>query len=686
VSFALQERIQQIELGGQLQKVLPQQVSGLTRLHNLSTKLASTYRLDEAMQAILESIVELHGTHRGLLSLFDPAEGVLYSGAAVGFKPEELSQLAGVPPGAAACGSAFRDRCRVIVDDTESDPLFAAYREQARRVGFRAVHSTPLLSRDGTALGVLSVHFDSPARPTELQIQLADMHARQAADFLERLRAEEALKESRDRLTAIFESSPESIQVIAPDGTLLDLNPTGCRMLQASHLAELLGKSVYEFIAPQDRDRFRAMHQRVCAGVTENMDFQIVGLHGARLDVQTHAVPFSHPRTGKLQQLAITRDITSQTLSQQAQRYLAAVVESSDDAIVTKDLNGIITSWNNGAERLFGYSPAEVIGKPVAILIPQERENEEPEILAKLRRGQRIDHYETVRRRKDGKLLDISLTVSAVRDSHGRIIGASKIARDITELRRTREALTLSRLELEKRVQERTASLQEAIAQMEEFSYSVSHDLRAPVRAMKGYALAALEDYGHCLDARGRNYLERVVRSSSRMERLIHDVLTYSRLARCDIQLQRISLQKLIPDIIQQYPEMQPPQAEIRIRNQLEAVLAHEPLLSQAISNLLSNGVKFVALGVMPILEIWTETRNGRVRLWIEDNGIGIKPEHQRRLFGMFERVHQNKQYEGTGIGLAIVRKAVDRMGGTAGVESDGITGSSFWIELAAAE
>lgn len=378
--------------------------------------------------------------------------------------------------------------------------------------------------------------------------------------------------------------------------------------------------------------------------------------------------------------------------SQAAARFLAAVVESSDDAIITKDLNGTITSWNRAAERIFGYTPQEAIGQPVTMLIPNDRHEEEPEILSRLRRGQRIDHYETIRCRKDGALLDISLTVSPVRGEDGNLIGASKIARDITdrkraerELRETKEQLALTNDNLEQLVAARTSLLREAIAQMEEFSYSVSHDLRAPVRAMHGYAQVILEEYGDRLDARGRDYLDRILRGSARMQRLIHDVLTFSRLARCEISLQPVSLEKLIPDIIQQYPEMQPPLAEIILRRPLHAVQAHEPSLVQAISNLLSNAVKFVTRGTLPTVQVWTEMRNGTVRLWIEDNGIGIKPEYQRRLFGMFERIHTDKTYEGTGIGLAIVRKAVERMGGTAGVESDGMTGSNFWIELPSA-
>ena len=238
---------------------------------------------------------------------------------------------------------------------------------------------------------------------------------------------------------------------------------------------------------------------------------------------------------------------------------------------------------------------------------------------------------------------------------------------------------------LESLVDERTRSLREAIAQMEEFSYSVSHDLRAPVRAIHGYANALIDDYRDQLDTHAHTYLERIVRSSERMDRLIQDILVYSRLSRREIQLEPVSLSKLISEIIFQYPEMQSPQAEIRVVEPLASVIAHEPSLSQAISNLLGNAVKFVPPGRVPQVRIWTETRDGGVRLWIEDNGIGIDPVHQSRLFGMFERIHGGTTYEGTGIGLAIVRKAAERMNGQTGVESDGHTGSRFWIQLPAA-
>jgi PAS domain S-box-containing protein len=353
---------------------------------------------------------------------------------------------------------------------------------------------------------------------------------------------------------------------------------------------------------------------------------------------------------------------------------LATIVEQSDDAIISKDLNGIMKSWNKGAERLFGYTAEEAVGKPVTILIPEERLSEEPAILQRIRSGEHIDHYETVRRRKDGTLLDISLTISPIRDSAGNVIAASKVARDITEKVRAKERL-------EQTVIEQTASLKQAIAQMEEFSYSVSHDLRSPLRAIEGYTRVILEDFRTALPDESKELLEKIRRNVHRMQRLIEDVLTLSRVARVDVHLQALPLRPLIQDILEQNPNLQ--KAKIQLGELSDVlVLAHDILLSQAIFNLLSNAVKFVPPGTQPSIKIWTEPSSSLVRLWIEDNGIGIRPEHQPKLFTMFQRFSQDPRFEGTGIGLAIVRKAVERMGGAVGVQSHGTGGSKFWIEL----
>lgn len=249
-------------------------------------------------------------------------------------------------------------------------------------------------------------------------------------------------------------------------------------------------------------------------------------------------------------------------------------------------------------------------------------------------------------------------------------------------LREAKEALIKTNEDLEKRVHERTASLSEAVAQMEEFSYSVSHDLRAPLRAMSGYADALLNDYGPQLDDTARDYLDRIRRNSSRMEKLTHDVLTYSRVARAEVTLERIDLGRLIRDITSQYTDFQEPAAKIEVDEPLLEVWGHEVTLGQAITNLFSNAIKFVKAGVRPHIKVNTTAADDWIRISVSDNGIGINPAHRGKLFNLFERLHPKGPYAGTGIGLAIVRKAVERMGGRTGVNSDGVNGSEFWIEL----
>lgn len=244
------------------------------------------------------------------------------------------------------------------------------------------------------------------------------------------------------------------------------------------------------------------------------------------------------------------------------------------------------------------------------------------------------------------------------------------------------EELQESRNELEKHVEERTARLKETISELEAFSYSVSHDLRTPLRAMQGYSEFLWEDYSAQLDENGREYLRRILQAASRLDHLVQDILTYSRVARAELEMKEVDLESLLQAVIECYPMLGSSNVEIKTRPPLLHVRGHEGSLTQVFSNLLINAVKFVPNGRKPEVKIWTEARDGSTRVWFEDNGIGIAPEHQERVFKMFEKAPNTKQYEGTGIGLAIVRKAVERMGGRVGVESAVGKGSRFWVEL----
>ena len=233
-------------------------------------------------------------------------------------------------------------------------------------------------------------------------------------------------------------------------------------------------------------------------------------------------------------------------------------------------------------------------------------------------------------------------------------------------------------------IQKLNGELQEANQQLEAFSYSVSHDLRGPLRSLKGFAEILVEDYGDQLDDTARGYLSKLVASSARMEQLTRDLLEYSRIVREEMKLESVSVNKLLGDVFSMNDFLQSSKVEVRIQDNLLPVMAQPTLLSQCLANLLSNAVKFVDSKAKPQVNVRTEPHDDRVRIWIEDNGIGIDPAHHKKVFGIFERVGNVKAHEGTGIGLAIVARAVQRMGGQYGLESALGEGSRFWIELPA--
>lgn len=251
------------------------------------------------------------------------------------------------------------------------------------------------------------------------------------------------------------------------------------------------------------------------------------------------------------------------------------------------------------------------------------------------------------------------------------------------ELHAAQSALHRHAKDLESVVAERTAELRETVAELERFSYSLSHDMRAPLRAMQGFSQIVEEEYGPKLDEEGRNYLKRITAAAQRLDQLIRDVLSYTHVVREDVRLQPIQVAPLLRQLIAENPALQPPLAEVVVENPLLPVMGHEAYLTQCLSNLLTNGVKFVVREKKPRLRIWTEAIDRHhVRLFVRDNGIGIPKEWQARIFGMFERMHPASHYDGTGIGLTIVRKAAERMGGLVGVESEPGHGSVFWIQL----
>jgi signal transduction histidine kinase len=275
----------------------------------------------------------------------------------------------------------------------------------------------------------------------------------------------------------------------------------------------------------------------------------------------------------------------------------------------------------------------------------------------------------------------------ALADRAARAIENAKLyrlAQKEVEERKSAERQVLElNAHLEERVRERTRELQEALLELEAFSYSIAHDLRAPLRSMTGFSEMLAEDYGGKLDEVGRDYTRRIAESARRMDALIQDLLSYSRLAREEVLIEPVDVGSLLEELVDNMAaELRERKAKVELRGPFPTVLGYRTTLLQALTNLLSNAVKFVAPGVEPRVILRSEERSGWGRLWIEDNGLGIDLKYHQTIFGVFQRLHSGEAYPGTGIGLAIVRKAMERMGGKVGLESEVGRGSRFFIEL----
>jgi signal transduction histidine kinase len=271
-----------------------------------------------------------------------------------------------------------------------------------------------------------------------------------------------------------------------------------------------------------------------------------------------------------------------------------------------------------------------------------------------------------------------------VQGDDGSVLGVGSILTDVSALERARAELQQLTETLEEQVRQRTARLTEANAELEAFSYMVSHDLRAPLRAVQGFAQALAEDAGPLLGEENRGFIDRIDHAAQRMDRLIEDLLAYGRLSRAEISSTPVPLQAALEEALQWLgPQLQASGAQVQVAPSMPAVSAHPAVLGQVLQNLLANAFKFVAPGVRPRVVVSAERRaGGWVRMTVQDNGIGIEPEDQDRIFTPFERLHGAERYAGSGIGLAIVKRGIERLGGRVGLASRAGEGSSFWFEL----
>jgi PAS domain S-box-containing protein len=526
---------------------------------------------------------------------------------------------------------------------------------------------------------------------------------------------------------------------------------------------------------------------------------------GREIPIDDSAAPIRESGGPIFGVVLVFRDATEQRKAQDTYARLAAIVEFSGDAIATKNLDGVIQTWNSAAEQLFGYRAEEIIGKPVTTLIPPDRLEEEEQVLSRLRRGLPAERFETLRVTKDGRQIPVSVSVSPVKDRAGQVVGASKVIHDIserkqrerqlaeqarlldlsydaiivrdpqeritywnegafeaygyarervlgqpihellgtefpepleqirdklnrdgrwtgelvhkrkdgsrivvasrwslardaqgnpvsiletntdiTERKRIEAQLRHHREALERTVAERTGELRQSVRTLEELLYTIAHDLRAPNRAMQGYSHLLEAEYGSELDETAADYLRRISAAALRNDALIHDLLEFGRLAHQDVPVTPLDSRRITESVVEEVQaEARKCHATIEISSgDWPVICANATLLKQILGNLLNNAIKYRVAGREPRIELAGARDDGYGLLFVKDNGPGIPPESYAKIFEPFTRLGNAAQAEGTGIGLAIVRKAAERMDGKAGVKSNPGDGSCFWVQL----
>jgi PAS domain S-box-containing protein len=365
-----------------------------------------------------------------------------------------------------------------------------------------------------------------------------------------------------------------------------------------------------------------------------------------------------------------SQDVTEAKKADLELRRMAAIVESTSDAIISKTLEGIITSWNRQAEKIFGYKREEVIGKHISILFPPDKLEEEDQIVNSIKNGKPLVNYETERKKKDGTLFPVAITVSPILDEQSKISGISKIARDITEKKKAEEQLDKYTRELEYRSEE-----------AQEFSYIASHDLQEPLRTITNYITLFTNDYKGKLDKSADIYIDFIRGAAGRMKNLISDLLEYSKIEK-DLLMAEVDLNVLVKNLLEDMKvQIAEKRATVHVGD-LPIIKGHNVRLTSLFQNMITNAIKFHKPNVDPIVEIQSRDLGKEWLFEIKDNGIGIEKTYFQKIFKLFQRLHTRKEYEGTGIGLAYCKKIVELRGGKLWVESEPGVGSTFYFTL----
>lgn len=766
-------------------------------LNEISRALAVELDTQKLVQLVTDRATKITGAKFGAFFynvLNDRGEAFLLytlSGA-----PRESFEKMGLPRNTAVFEPTFRGSSVVRSDDIQQDPRYGKvgphYGMPAGHLPVRSYLAVPVIGRENTVLGGLFFGHPDPGVFTERAERLAVGIATHAAIAVDNARLLAAAEQSESRFRGVFQSSAIGVAILTPDAKFRLVNPAFCHITGYSE-EELQSMDCPQLTHPDDCEATEDLVSSVIAGnipsfSTEVRYFRKTG----ELVWVNSSVSLMRDVHRKPQYLiAVCQDITERKAAERAKNLLGAIVDSTDDAISSQDLNGIVTSWNKGAEHLMGYTSEEMIGTSVMRLVPEEHRDEAIDIMERVRRGESIDLYETVRRHKDGRMIDVSVMISPMRNSQGEIVGASRIARDITERRNAQRALQDSearfrqlansmpqmvfstsadgftdyynqrwyeftgddrnvfgpisweplvhpddlpvlhqgwmdafrrgetfkyQLRLRDRKENRwrwfmgaavpardehgnvvrwygsttdideqkrrEEELRRANQDLEQFAFSASHDLQEPLRTIMIYSELLMFRHGDRFEGESREFLEFLRNAASRMELLVRDLLAYTQVSRIEAPHERTDAGEALAAALENLQGTVEEGGAQVSAGPLPSLPVDSTHLRQLFQNLVGNAVKYRSPHRIPEVRIEAQRRNESWVFSVKDNGIGISPEYKEHIFGLFKRLHSGAEYSGTGIGLAICQRIVERYNGRIWVESEPGEGSTFYFSL----
>jgi PAS domain S-box-containing protein len=503
---------------------------------------------------------------------------------------------------------------------------------------------------------------------------------RAQAEVVERRRMEVTLRESEKRSAGIVETVESGIVIVNPNGQIEFANLAAERILGISRpgvTGRTHDDASWRIMSvdgrPMPPDDLPVAQVLRTGSAVHDVELSVEQPSGARVRLSVDAAPLRDSGGAIVGVVASFTDVTDRKRAEELRQQLAAIVDSSDDAILSETLDGLIVSWNAGAERLYGYAAHEIVGSPLARLIPADRADEVKRVLDRIVGGERVDHFETLRVRKDGTQVPVSLTVSPLKNAEGAIAGASIIARDITDRMQAEETVRLAKEEAER------ANLAKS-----EFISRMSHELRTPLNAILGFGqLLEMDDLPSGQDKSVRQ----ILKAGRHLLDLINEILDIS-----SIESGRMALSSEPVNVGDALAEAMDLIRPLTLERTIQLddlgvgsdrhVLADRQRLKQVLLNLLSNAVKYNRDGGSVTVSVEV-VRDGVLRVAVTDTGPGIPPASLDKLFMPFERLGaEHTGLEGTGIGLALSKRLVQLMGGEIGVESTPDQGSTFWIEM----